>query len=145
MGSSAISGRARPESGMELYAWLFMRLSGVLLLFLALGHLLVMHLINDVGVIDFNFVARRYATPFWRTYDLLMLWLALLHGLNGLRTVIMDYVHARGWRVFSLGLVYVLGFVFLALGSNAILTFNPGQFAVPPVTGTAAKVPGLGS
>src|SRR5579863_10577947 len=137
------SARPRPESGFELYAWVFMRLSGILLLVLALVHLFYMHVLNNVMTIDFQFVARRYATPFWRTYDLLMLWLALLHGLNGLRTVITDYVHARGWRTFSLGLVYVLAFVFLALGSNAILTFNPSQFTTPAgAGGAAAKAPG---
>src|SRR5207245_9289939 len=77
------SSRPRPESGVELYAWVFMRLSGILLLVLALVHLFVMHVVNNVDAIDFRFVAQRYATPFWRTFDLMMLWLALIHGLNG--------------------------------------------------------------
>ena len=119
------AGRPRPESGFELYAWLFMRVSGAVLLLLALGHLAIMHVINNIEVIDYQFVARRYATPFWRTYDLVMLWLALLHGLNGTRTFIEDYVGAHGWRVFSLASLYVVGFVFLALGSLVILTFQP--------------------
>ena len=72
------SGRARPESGIELYAWVFMRLSGILLLVLALAHLYVMHVANNVAVIDFQFVARRYATPFWRTFDLMMRSVGLL-------------------------------------------------------------------
>jgi len=119
------AGRPRPESGLELYAWMFMRVSGVVLLFLALGHLLIMHLINNVDNIDFQFVARRYATPFWRTYDLVMLWLALIHGLNGIRTLVGDYVRAKGWQVASLASLYVLGFILLALGSLTILTFQP--------------------
>ena len=115
----------RPERGLELYAWLFMRISGIALLFLALGHLLFMHIIHNVDNIDFRFVAERYATPFWRTYDLLMLWFAMIHGVNGIRTVMMDYIGARGWRVISLASLYVLGFVLLTLGSLAILTFHP--------------------
>ena len=115
----------RPESGLELYAWLFMRISGIALLFLALGHLLFMHIIHNVDSIDFRFVAERYATPFWRTYDLLMLWFALIHGVNGIRTVVTDYIGARGWRVVSLASLYVLGFALLTLGSLAILTFHP--------------------
>src|SRR5689334_24736925 len=83
-------GNPRPESGLELYAWLFMRVSGLALLFLALGHLLIMHIIHNVDHIDFQFVAARYATPFWRTYDLLMLWFAMIHGVNGLRTVMVE-------------------------------------------------------
>jgi succinate dehydrogenase / fumarate reductase membrane anchor subunit len=119
------AGNPRPESGLELYAWIFMRISGLALLFLALGHLLVMHIIHNVDHIDFQFVAARYATPFWRTYDLLMLWFAMIHGVNGVRTVLVDYIRARGWRVISLASLYVLGFVLLTLGSLAILTFRP--------------------
>ena len=119
------AGNPRPESGLELYAWIFMRVSGLALLFLALGHLLIMHIIHNVDHIDFQFVAARYATPFWRTYDLLMLWFAMIHGVNGLRTVMVDYITARGWRVVSLASLYVLGFVLLTLGSIAILTFHP--------------------
>jgi succinate dehydrogenase / fumarate reductase membrane anchor subunit len=119
------AGKPRPESGLELYAWIFMRISGLALLFLALGHLLIMHIIHNVDHIDFQFVAARYATPFWRTYDLLMLWFAMIHGVNGIRTVLVDYVSARGWRVVSLASLYVLGFALLTLGSLAILTFQP--------------------
>ncbi len=119
------AGRPRPESAIELYAWLFMRVSGVVLLALALAHLAIMHVLNNIENISYQFVARRYLTPFWRTYDLVMLWLALIHGLNGVRTLVEDYVGARGWRVVSLATLYVLGFVFLALGSLVILTFHP--------------------
>jgi succinate dehydrogenase / fumarate reductase membrane anchor subunit len=119
------SATPRPESGLELYAWIFMRVSGLALLFLALGHLLMMHIIHNVDSIDFRFVAARYATPFWRTYDLLMLWFAMIHGVNGVRTVLVDYINPRGWRTASLASLYVLGFIFLTLGSLAILTFQP--------------------
>jgi succinate dehydrogenase / fumarate reductase membrane anchor subunit len=101
-----------------------MRVSGVALLFLALGHLLIMHIIHNVESIDFQFVAARYGTPFWRTYDMLMLWFAMIHGANGLRTILTDYISARGWRVFSLASLYLLGFILLTLGSIGILTFH---------------------
>ncbi|HEY6292621.1 MAG TPA: succinate dehydrogenase hydrophobic membrane anchor subunit [Terriglobia bacterium] len=117
--------RPKPESGMELYAWIFMRVSGVVLLFLALIHLLIMHVINNIEVINYQFVASRYATPFWRTYDLVMLWLALTHGVNGARTIVLDYVHGGGRRVASLAALYLVGFIMLALGSLVILTFHP--------------------
>ncbi|MBI3989017.1 MAG: succinate dehydrogenase [candidate division NC10 bacterium] len=115
----------RPAGGFELYTWFFMRVSGLLLLVLALGHLTIMHLINSVDAINYAFVASRYTTPFWRTYDLLLLILALLHGLNGARTIIDDYVRPRGWRLLSLSCLYVLGLIFLTIGSLVILTFHP--------------------
>lgn len=119
------AGRPKPESALELYAWIFMRTSGVVLLFMALIHLVIMHVIHNVETINYQFVAARYATPFWRTYDLVMLWLALIHGTNGVRTVLGDYVHRSGWRAASLALLYLVGFVLLALGSIVILTFQP--------------------
>lgn len=102
-----------------------MRVSGVVLLFLALGHLAIMHLINNIEVVNYDFVAARYLTPFWRTYDLVMLWLAMIHGMNGIRTLVDDYISARGWRLVSLSSLYVVSFIILALGSLVIFTFQP--------------------
>jgi len=61
----------------EKYAWLFMRFSGIVLVFLAIGHLTIMLMVdNGVYRIDFNYVAQRWHSPFWQTWDLLLLWLA---------------------------------------------------------------------
>ena len=119
------AGNPRPESGLELYAWIFMRISGLALLFLALGHLLIMHIIHNVDHIDFQFVAARYATPFWRTYDLLMLWFAMIHGVNGMRTVMVDYISARGLAGGLAGVAVRFGICSADAGSLAILTFHP--------------------
>jgi succinate dehydrogenase / fumarate reductase membrane anchor subunit len=121
---SISGGRAAPAGGFELWAWFFMRVSGLLLLFLALGHLVIMHLVNNVDNIDYNFVAARFATPFWRTYDWVMLLLALLHGLNGMRVIIDDYFTGAR-RVFALSALYSIGLIFTVLGSVVILTFQP--------------------
>lgn len=122
---SASDGHERPVGGFELYAWLFMRVSGVLLLLLALGHLTVMHLVHNVDEINYAFVAGRYRNPLWRLYDWFLLMLALVHGMNGLRVLVDDYIARRGLRVFSLVGVYLLTFVFLGVGSYVILTFQP--------------------
>src|ERR687887_617453 len=94
------AGRVRPitSSNFELYSWYFFRVSGVLLIFLALGHVAIVHIINNVDVIDYDWVARRWLSPAWRLYDWFLLMLALLHGLNGLRVALDDYVHHRAWR-----------------------------------------------
>ena len=101
-----------------------MRVSGVALVFLALGHLIIMHLVNNVDTIDYAFVAARYATPFWRTYDGLMLILALLHGFNGLRTIIDDYL-TGGRRALALALTSLIAITFLLLGLFVVFTFQP--------------------
>ncbi len=122
---SATGGRLRPTGGLELYAWLFMRVSGIALLALALGHLAIMHLINNVEAVNYAFVAARWANPLWRVYDWFLLFLALLHGCNGLRVMVDDYVRSPGLRVVSLVALYSLALFFLFAGSLVILTFHP--------------------
>ncbi len=118
-------GRPRPEGNLELYAWFFMRISGLLLLVLALGHLAIMHIFNSVHTIDYDFVARRWNSLFWRTYDFTLLLLAMLHGANGVRYIIDDYVHQPGRRVFTLSVLYTAVFLFLIIGGMVIFTFRP--------------------
>ena len=117
--------RTRPTGGIELYAWLFMRVSGIVLIIMVLIHFAIMHVITDIRDINFAFVAKRFATPFWISYDLAMLILALCHGLNGLRTIIDDYVSSRPWRVMWLSVLYVVGLVFFVVGAVTLVTFRP--------------------
>jgi succinate dehydrogenase / fumarate reductase membrane anchor subunit len=126
---SPSGGRARPSSNLELYAWYFMRISGVVLILLVLGHLVIMHLIFNVDRIDWEFVAGRYMNPLWRIYDLVMVILAVLHGSNGLRTVLDDYIHSPGWRTFAQSVLCVCVFVVLVIGTYTILSFDPTAFA----------------
>jgi len=110
----------------EKFAWLFMRLSGILLVVLAVGHLFIT-LMWDNGVyrLDFNFVAQRWASPFWQFWVLALLWLAQLHGGNGLRTIIDDYSRKDTTRFWLNGLLLLsMGFT-LVLGTYVILTFDP--------------------
>jgi succinate dehydrogenase hydrophobic anchor subunit len=94
-----------------------MRISGVIMLPLVLGHLAMMHVIQGVFRITepitpvgatvinatgtaVNFVAIRWNTMFagvaiWRVYDILMLILVALHGFYGLHYAVNDYVHHK--------------------------------------------------
>jgi succinate dehydrogenase / fumarate reductase, membrane anchor subunit len=118
----------RPGShgNFELHAWIFMRVSGIVLVVLVLGHLLIMNIL-DGGVqrINFGFVAGRYASPFWRLWDLLTLWLAELHGTNGLRTVINDYAERPQTRFWLKMLLYASATLVVTLGTLVIFTFDP--------------------
>lgn len=124
---SAAGGRERPGGGFELAAWLFMRVSGIVLLLLALGHLAIMHLINSVDTINFRFVADRFQNPAWRIYDWFLLTLALLHGMNGLRYVIDDYLRPSGWRVLAKVLMYSITLLCFATGTYLVVAWHPGS------------------
>jgi succinate dehydrogenase / fumarate reductase membrane anchor subunit len=120
---------ARPAggTGWETFSWWFFRVSGVALIFLAIIHLLIMHVSNDVSATNYDFVAARYANPFWRLYDLLLLTLALFHGLNGLRIIIDDYIKSRGVRLAVVSTLFFTALFFWLLGTITIITFHPGQ------------------
>ena len=116
----------RSRTNFEMYSWIFMRMSGLLLVVLVLWHLLIMNIL-DGGVqrVNFAFVAGRWSSPFWRTWDLAQLWLAELHGTNGLRVIINDYAERDGTRFWLKMLLYTSAFLVLLLGTLVIFTFDP--------------------
>jgi succinate dehydrogenase / fumarate reductase membrane anchor subunit len=116
----------RTIGNFELNSWLFMRGSGLLLVVLVLGHLFV-NLMSGEGIhrVDFAFVAGKWSNPFWQVWDLAMLWLAELHGTNGLRTIINDYASKPTTRFVLKTLLYFSALVVIFLGTLVIFTFDP--------------------
>ncbi len=114
------------RSNYELYSWVFMRLSGVLLVVLVIGHLFVNLMVGDgISALDFGFVAGKWANPYWQVYDLLMLWLAMLHGTNGVRTIINDYAERDATRLWLKAALYAALVVIVVLGTLVVFTFDP--------------------
>ena len=124
---NAFSADRRPSSA-EVWWWFFMRISGVILLFLVLIHLYVMHIIGSgVERVDFGFVAARWKGVGWKTFDWTMLVLALVHGANGLRIIVDDYVHSAGWRTAIKATMFSFVAILMIMGTAVIVTFNPGS------------------
>ncbi len=114
----------RPIGRLEMVSWLYMRLSGILLLLMAVYHLLLMHYGIGVENLSFDVVAARWESPWWRLYDLVLLVFALSHGVNGLRIVIGDYVRSDKWRfVFNTVLALVFS-TLIVMGVFVIVTFE---------------------
>jgi succinate dehydrogenase / fumarate reductase, membrane anchor subunit len=114
-----------------------MRVSGFLLVFLTFGHLWANNIAFNAGEIDFDYVASRLAQPSVRVYDSFLLLFAMLHGVNGLRYSIEDYVKrpaAPLWgrsrcsrspaAVFVLGVMALWTFTFSEMG-DAVRALNP--------------------
>ena len=123
---SAHPATRRRGVNIEKWGWIYMRVSGVLLIILIFGHLFVNLMVGEgIHQVDFAFVAGKYATPFWQWWDAAMLWLALIHGANGMRTIVNDYVthqRTRAVLVWALGLSSGL---LIVLGTLVIFTFDP--------------------
>ena len=116
-------GRGR---NLEMLGWLYMRISGVLLVVLIFGHLFVNLMLGEgIHGIDFAFVAGKFASPFWQWWDVLMLWLALIHGANGMRTIVNDYVTGATTRKVLVWALWVAAGFLILLGTLVVFTFDP--------------------
>jgi succinate dehydrogenase / fumarate reductase membrane anchor subunit len=112
-----------------------MRYSGLALLFLALFHFVMQHVFIGTHQIQTSDTLRRWGVQgetinidhlAWRLYYMVTLLLAMLHGLNGLRQVVYDYVHARPVyntimtaAVILIGGITLLGALALVIGAAA--------------------------
>jgi succinate dehydrogenase / fumarate reductase membrane anchor subunit len=132
---------AKPAGGspFEIFSWYFFRWTGIALVVLVMVHLLLMHVFTDVSMTTYNFVAQRYQNPFWRTYDLVLLTLSLLHGVNGLRVIVEDYVSSHFWRLVSQSVLGLTVLVFWLMGTMTIITFHPNQTIVQSLVGLLGR------
>jgi succinate dehydrogenase / fumarate reductase, cytochrome b subunit len=109
--------------GNDRLSWFFLRISGLALVFFALGHMFITHYLNAPSETDFDFVAARWANPLWLTFDGILLIAALWHGLVGFRFILTDVV-PRGGRAIAYGILWLVGLIFTVLGLVTIFTFD---------------------
>jgi succinate dehydrogenase / fumarate reductase membrane anchor subunit len=120
---SKTGGRVAPQGNQAAtFWWRFMRLSGILVIPLVFGHLAIVHLINSVAVINYEWVVtQRWSILPWRIYDAALLWLAGIHGFRGLKYVINDYIHNQTWNRVLTAAILLLALFVLAVGSIALI------------------------
>ena len=123
-GSRPVGSAGITVPGADRLIWYFMRLSGAILIVLAGGHIVITHYLNVPSETTFAFVTARWANPYWRTFDWLLLMAALWHGVLGLRYSIQDYLRLPSARTIAQGVMWIIGFVFLALGTVSIFAFD---------------------
>jgi aspartate oxidase/succinate dehydrogenase hydrophobic anchor subunit len=97
-----------------LRTWILLRLTGLVLSVLVLGHFALTHIINDVAETDAAFVADRFGNGLFIAWDAVMLLTALIHGAAGLWIIVGEQSphRARRWRGALVGtssLLAVLG------------------------------------
>lgn len=110
----------------EKWGWIYMRASGVVLIVLIFGHLFMNLMVGDgIKAIDFGFVGGKWADPFWQWWDVLMLWLALIHGANGMRTLVNDYTSPGLVQTALKWALLLSAVVLIVLGTLVVFTFDP--------------------
>ncbi len=117
--------KVQVQYNFERYAYLFMHMSGLILLILAVGHMIIQHVLNSSGNLTLIFVAEQWNSWGWKAYDIFLLLFAIPHGVNGLRNVLEDYIHNPGVMKtinIILAIFVVATLIWAAIG---ISTFNP--------------------
>jgi succinate dehydrogenase / fumarate reductase membrane anchor subunit len=129
-------------SSLEYYLWLFTRLAGVLMLLMAAFGIVYANLAGGRTLLDIAAQYRwsffpifwhvqnsgipdvfpNWSNSFWQIYCLLLFFVAAVHGFNGLRVVVEDYVHRPLLLLAAKGAVFVL-FLF-ALSAGAVIIFE---------------------
>lgn len=119
--------RATYNTNSELAWWVFMRISGLALIFLTFGHLFMSNILINAGHVDYAYVAQRFSTTWVKIYDTFLLGLAMLHGGNGLRYSIEDYIQKPSSRFVAKSILYVLmiGIMIFGLISLWAIAYAP--------------------
>jgi len=135
--------RIIPQRGFNLdyLMWLFTRLSGlglILLGFIGITAALVMgaRLQMDLGTLvrwtffpnpnhvinsDIPDVTLGWANAFWQIMQMLVVFFGVTHGMNGLRTIVEDYLGSSWLQTLLRGLIFLLWLFFLLAAVYVIL------------------------
>lgn len=114
-------------SNSELAWWVFMRISGLVLVFLVFGHIFFNNIAINVADVDYSYVAERFSKAWVKVYDSFLLGFAMLHGVNGLRYSIEDYLKRPGQRFWAkIALFFVAGVLFV-MGVMTLWAFSYEQ------------------
>ncbi len=111
----------RRQRSFETWMWLFMRWSAILLIPLVWVHVSLVDVLFGVHRIDLDYVQLRWATLGWRIYDISLLAFAFAHGMNGLRGIMVDYVHSDRWRRRFNRIILAMWALWTAIGAVAIV------------------------
>jgi succinate dehydrogenase hydrophobic anchor subunit len=109
------------RDGRGVATFILVRVTGLVLAVLVLGHFALTHVVNDVAETDAAFVARRWSSVLWLTWDWLMLVAAIVHGAAGVSVAIDDYATDEARRGRYRRILVGLSAAALAIGTTAML------------------------
>ena len=106
------------------YLWLLQLITGGLILVFGGTHLALMHLDSIMGFFGVEIgeasswasMTDRAVQGFWLAFYIVFLALALYHGLNGLRGVVLELVPSSRVERFTTGILIALGIIAFGLG-----------------------------
>ena len=107
----------------NVIGWYLQRITGALLVILLAAHFWVEHFMSQElrrGDLTYEAILGRISNPLWQFIDMAFLLVALYHGLNGVRNIILDYSRIGRRQALALtGVLAAAGFVWAWWGIEA--------------------------
>lgn len=100
------------------WSWMLQRFTGILLLVFVGGHLWVEHFMNTTT----NIVSLRLSHWIYSFLDLGLLVIVVYHGLNGLRSIIKEYMMTN-YNVWIDVFLWILGIFTIIWGLDILWAF----------------------
>lgn len=116
--------KATYSTNAELAWWVFMRISGLALIFLVFGHLFMNNIQINVANVDYNYVAERFSKGWVKVYDSFLLFFAMLHGVNGLRYNVEDYFSNEKRRFWAKIILFSVAAILFIMGTMTMWAFS---------------------
>ena len=113
--------RVKPVAASEARWWLWMRITGLLMVLVLFPHVIVKDVLVGVYRIDLEYVAQVWANPLMRVFDFALLFLTFTHGMMGLRQVLQDFIHTPSGRRVMTWVLFVIWAVISLMGAVAII------------------------
>ena len=92
----------RSPLGPGSYAWLFHRITGIVLALYLILHLFVLGTVLQGGD-SFNQIMTTLENPVAKVFETLLIWVAVFHTTNGLRLVVLDLAPSVNQRFLIYG------------------------------------------
>jgi succinate dehydrogenase hydrophobic anchor subunit len=133
--------RYHPGWNLEYAMFLFTRLSGLIFFLLAIiGLLWALYMgarlhMNVGTLLRWTFFPNPnhvldsdipnpdpWMTGLWQIFQIVILAFAGTHGMNGLRVVAEDYIHAPGWQMFTRFVIFLLWIFMLLIAIYVVIS-----------------------
>ncbi len=111
---------AQPQG---VWAWIWQRITAVLLVLLLGTHIFVLHYVPENMTINFLGVAARFKSVLYLIVDSGLLAFGLYHGLNGVRNILFDFIVDADKRRALNALMWIVLLGFLGWGMYALTFF----------------------
>lgn len=131
----------QPSMSFEYIMWMFTRISGLALLFMAAVGLVMAFLMGGRELLDMPTLARwtffpnpnhvvnsnipdvtqGWANAYWQIMQIVIAFFGISHGFNGLRVVTEDYIGNTIWQPMLRGLIFLVWLFFMIMAVFVIL------------------------